>query len=83
MFGKLQIIHFTVCFEFIMFLMLRESTDRQTSCLLETHTHTVRLYDRRTAYIVQAIFNVIRFDNRHNRITHFLYLKPVLFYTKE
>jgi hypothetical protein len=56
----------------ISFLTLRESTDRQTSCLLKTtHTHTVRLYDRPTQCIVQSIFNVIRFDNRYNRITYY------------
>lgn len=48
-------------------------TGRQTSFLLETNTHAhfTSLY-RGTHYIVHLIFNVIRFDNRHNGMTYYL-----------
>lgn len=73
MFQKLQIIHFTICFEFMMFLLndSQKYTDRQTSCLLETqHAHCRSL---RPTNSVHCPFNLIRFDNRHIRITYYFY----------
>jgi len=57
-------------------------TDRHLASSKQ-HTHTVRLYDRRTQYIVQSMFNIICFDNHHNRITYYFYTVSLHCFTRK